>query len=236
MSTPSSPNSTIMSDNSIDFLVTERPDKPFKCSECNWAFKYNKDLLRHKRVKHGMDNRALYHQAKAEAKTKWIPYNSNLGKAFMTTIRESSHLHSSYIHRIPLSYLQIIYETVRVVTGILPIIAYICSNLVNSEKTLFQKKGTFYQRCIFLYNCVYSYILAIYLPRFAYICSEIVNSEKGKFLSNRYICLYSYILAIYLPIFAYICSDLVISEKIYFRKKGIFYQRCKFLYTCYIFA
>ena len=82
MSTPSSPNTT-MSDDSIDFTVLERPDKPFKCSERNWAFKYNKHLLHHRRVQHGMDNRALYHQAKAEAQTKWIPYNSNLEKIKM---------------------------------------------------------------------------------------------------------------------------------------------------------
>ena len=66
MSTPSSPNTT-MSDDSIDFTVLERPDKPFKCTECSWTFKYNKHLLHHKRVKHGMDNMALYHQAKTEA-------------------------------------------------------------------------------------------------------------------------------------------------------------------------
>ena len=97
MSTPSSPNSTIMSDNSIDFLVIERPDKPFKCSECNWSFKYNRNLLHHKHVKHGMDNRALYHQAKAEAQTKWIPYNSNLEK------NKNVHPTCSYCSRVFIS-------------------------------------------------------------------------------------------------------------------------------------
>ena len=52
--TTSSPNTTIIDDGdkSIDFAVIDRPDKPFKCSECKWAFKFNKNLLHHKCVKH----------------------------------------------------------------------------------------------------------------------------------------------------------------------------------------
>ena len=61
------------------------------------------------------------------------------------------------------------------------IFAYIClylHRLGHFGKSYFQKKGTFYQRCKFLYICLYSSILAIYLPTFAYICLDLVISQE----------------------------------------------------------